>query len=163
MNEREERKIHKIYRGFLRQEIKRPEIGEAKRELIKAYFPVSRPFFLKPAFSVSALSLAGIVLLAVLFGRPLFDKLEVRMTQPSVKPADSLEAPAVPFVIPVTLPPRIHPLAEIPVVPAALPVHPTLVDVRWATSRVGSTMVYQKQFQDVPVTIIWVFPGESSL
>ena len=32
------------------------------------------------------------------------------------------------------------------------------VDVLRASSREGSVMVYQKTYQDTPVTIIWVFP-----
>ncbi len=151
MSDSEEKHTRNLYRSFLRQEIKRTDIQQAKKELISAHFSKERPFFLKPAFSIPALSLAGAVMFALLVGRPLLEKIPVPMKERSVR----LEQAAQPVPLVSSVSP--------PGAPKALPVNPTLVDVKWAVSDVGPTMVYQKHFQDVPVTIIWVFPGEGKL
>ncbi len=36
--------------------------------------------------------------------------------------------------------------------------HPS-VEVKRSTSRIGQIMIYQKSYQDHPITIIWVFPS----
>jgi len=50
-----------------------------------------------------------------------------------------------------------HP-SEIPVSPGP-ELAPARVEVRRVGSGVGPTLVYQKVYQDVPVTIVWVFTG----
>lgn len=40
-----------------------------------------------------------------------------------------------------------------------LPDAPPPVMVKKVFSRTGSTMVYQKNHPDIPITVIWVFPG----
>ncbi len=147
MSEREEKRTHHFYRSFLRQEIKHPDIQHAKKELISAYFSKEKPFFLKPAFSIPALSLAGILAVAIFLRSPLFEKVPVTAKEQIIKSEQAAVPQPLVSLAPVT-PPK------------TLPLNPTLVDVKWAVSPVGSTMVYQKQFQDVPITIIWVFPGE---
>lgn len=122
--------IRKIYRDYLAEELRRPEVLEAQKKLA-AQFTVEPVSFLEPSFSAVA------CLLLVLFC----------FFYQSQKPLREV-------VLPETQPVMLA-LNPKPVLDAA---RPSPVLVKRISSGVGPTLVYQKNHHDIPITIVWVFP-----
>jgi hypothetical protein len=86
-----------------------------------------------------ALSVAAVFLLVLLVQQPLQRQAIPPVEQTPVSPLQDSE-----FEMPL------HEVSQ------------PLVEVRRVTSQVGPTMVYQKLYHNVPVTIVWVFTGEKT-
>jgi hypothetical protein len=141
MENHKEQEIRKVYRDFLRRELQRPEMRRDKRAFLAAHFKGEGPFFVRPAFYIPALSLTGIILILFLLPQMVS----------KVRFAREIEGPESPTFRTPGLELETYPTAYL-----------SSVEVRRVTSRMGSTMVYQKLYRDVPITIIWVFSGGSS-
>jgi hypothetical protein len=64
---KEEKEIQEIYRSYLRAQVASPEVRREKREFIAAHFPSEKPFILRPAFLLPAMSLSAVVLFLFVF------------------------------------------------------------------------------------------------
>lgn len=156
-----------LYRESLSRELSRPEIQDAKNQLLSEFFsPAPQPVFslFSPGFSIPAFAV-----LAVCF---FFSNL-----QQQVRPVAGPEAPIYQTFGTIMeeakarryeAQAREREEAELKAQIAAAekladdPVRNHMtprVQVKRVSSRVGPTMVYQRSYQDVPVTIIWVFKG----
>lgn len=149
----------KLYRDYVRQEVRDPEILKAKKQFIEAYFketPSLSPFgWLIPA--------AGFFLVCLLIYPVLLDR--GILTNP-VKPS----APA--SDVPASVKPIENPI-PVAVSKAAGPLQPEKrnaapenksdqlpeVVVKGVKSDTGQIMIYKESYQDHPITIIWVFSG----
>ena len=127
-----DRKVRQLFRETIRQETKRPEVRQAKRDFIREHFEAPRPFFYRPTVMVPSLALLGLLLLVLVFPRPLRDGVPVTplATDGYLRVLEQSVETAVPSV-----------------------------QVKRVTSHVGPTLVYQKLYQDTPITIVWVFHG----
>ena len=135
--------VQAAYKDFLQHEIHRPEVRQDKKLFLAAYFKAPHPLMLRPGFMIPAIGIAGILATILLWKYPAIEEKPIMLQREEV-PAKIVAEP-----LPSSL-----------VLPARP--KPSLVEVRRATSRVGSIMVYQKRYHDVPITIIWVFPGGNS-
>ena len=127
----EENAVKNIFRRYIAEELKSPEVREAKETFIREHFNQPQVLIFRPVVLVPVLSLALVFVLVF------------QMQKPVVKPTVQLPE-AVSVQKPI--------LETIPAIPAK-----SEVKVREAFSEVGATMVYQKSYQDAPITIIWVF------
>jgi len=125
-----EQQITKLYRENLRRELDRPEIQSEKRQFLQQHFPLEAP---APAgfspFAIPAFAMMVVFFAVLLLNRPLPQQA------------------------------RIQPDHELDIAGPMLNQPAGSVQVQRVTSHVGSTMVYQKMHHDVPITIVWVFPG----
>ncbi len=136
--ERDDKLIHKLYRDSMRREMARPEVRAAKKAFIRNYFEEVKPFYHRPAVMVPSLALLGVLILIFVFPRPLGERT-MRVTEG---------------------PPALTTDAYLEVLDRTVDTGVPSVQVKRITSHVGPTMVYQKLYHDVPITIVWVFPGE---
>lgn len=131
----EEQEIKQLYRDHLKREILSQDLSRQKRHFIHAHF--SEGSFSGNPFGILAPAFAlGLLFFVFLHWqvRPARSPGEV-----SVSPAVSNQADS-----------------------GGDKVLEPGTSVRRLSSQVGATMVYQKSYGTVPVTIIWVFPGGSS-
>ena len=105
-----ENKLKYIYRDYVAGEVSRPEVRQAKKNLIASHFNPKPAIAFDVTFALSAMVL-GVAFLMCFYFKPV----PTKAFQP--------------------------------------------VEVKRVASRVGPTMVYQKNYQDVPITIVWVFAG----
>ena len=124
--------IREIYRNYLTEELARPEVFQARKKLADS-------FSVKPALIFEPAACAAMCLLAAAF----FFFYQIQPLPRAV---------VRPETRPVML--RLHPT---PVVDAFNPDTPVVV--KKVSSRTGSTLVYQQKHHDIPITVIWVFPG----
>jgi len=144
-----ERSFKEIYKGFLEEEVKRPQVRRSQQDFLDAHFPKEPIFILRPL--VLAPSLAMLALLAI------FVYLKGPMMQAS---RSSVHATSIPAASTLG---QIAPAPETTVPGASeTPMIAPRVTVNRITSRVGSTMVYQKPYNGHPITIVWVFVGGSA-
>ncbi len=130
-----------IYRRYLSEELSRPEIQSHKKKLLDFFYVPAAPVFslFHAPFLVPAIMLLGIFV--------LFYQIQ-SATQLSKGPAlpiyqDFAEAKPLPDPVKNHMKPR--------------------VVVKRVSSRMGPTLVYQRSYREVPVTIVWVFaPGGGS-
>ena len=127
----EESTVKQVFKRYMAEELGSPEIRRAKRKLIDEHFGQPPVFIFRPVFLVPALSLIFTIMLIF------------QMHKPAVKPAtEPLRAMSVE-----------KPVSEIiPSISKGLE-----VKVSEVSSEVGAAMVYQKTYQNAPVTVIWVF------
>lgn len=139
MNENDERQIRELYREHLKRELARPEVAHEKKEFIARCFEERPVAVLSPAAFAPALSLVALFIVLVFLQQPML-------------PTKSLES----------VPEGAYTLSEsvVPYPPSAMTAPPDekpSVVVKRITSRMGSTLVYQKSYQETPITIVWVF------
>lgn len=139
--------IKEHYKNWIRDEVQDPEVQKAKEAFIAKHFgpaagtPQRRGFALSPAWK---LALTGCLALAVLVKIGAFETAPPSTTaerQPMIAQTEQAAAPAQ--------------------APAPEAVNPNAgkIQVKKLRSQVGSTVVYQKHFEDdVQVTVLWVFP-----
>lgn len=136
----QEEKAIALYRQYLQQEVERPQVARDKAEFLETHFkPKRRPvtsFLWAPSLAAAAIAAVWLIV-----GLPTGMHQPVDVTLPQTGPA---------YVTSTT--------AE-PIQEAMMPVLPgPSVEVKRISSQVGSTMVYQRVYQEIPVTVVWVFP-----
>ncbi len=129
-----ENDLRQIYRSYLTEELKRPEVQEAKAHLASRFAAPAVPLF-EPAACLAACFLFALFIFLY-----------------------QAQAPLRQVVLPETQPVMLA-LNPKPVLDAAPPSDLPQVLVKKVTSRVGTTMIYQRKDHDIPITVIWVFPG----
>lgn len=160
MFEQDEEKILKeLFRENFSRELSRPEIQEAKQKLLSEFLaPEPAPLFsfVSPAFLAPAAALIAVFLVFV-----NIQKVQVPAAGPGA-PIYQMFAP----IMEETKAKRAAELAKAKTKQAEAqaedPVHNHMkprVVVKRVASRKGPTMVYQRSYRDVPVTIVWVFTG----
>lgn len=149
-----EKKAMEAFKQFMDAEISRPEIEQQKRLFIQRNFPM------KPAWARFAQAGAPVLVPALAaFGLfVLFQTGFLRMPS-EVSQTQGPQVPgAVAPLVTVEAPLRIE------VTPAKklkkIKIKEASVSVKSASSETGQTMVYQRQANDKPVTIVWVFTGK---
>lgn len=147
-----EKRALEAYRDFLAAEVSRPEIEQQKRLFMARNYP-ARPVWARAA-GVMVPAMAGICLF-VLFQTGIITIPDFKSQTAEVKPvASSAGAPLVtaeaPSRIEVASPKKLK----------KIKVQVPDVMVKRATSQVGQTMVYQREMDDKPITIVWVFTGK---
>ena len=142
------------YRNYIAREVGRPEVAQAKKQFMAKHFS-PRP----KVFSMAPAVVAPVFVMAAVFA--LFNHLQTALlpvegplapiygtSQASSASAASAQKEAAPVV-------SSQPLGDNPVANYKKP----RVDVKRVSSAVGPTMVYQKLYRNVPVTVVWVFAG----
>lgn len=163
----DEKNLKELYRESLSRELSRPAIQDAKKQLLSEFFsPAPQPVFsfFSPGFLVPAAAV-----LALCF---FFSHLQQRAV-PAAGPAAPIyqtfgtimeEAKAQRYAAQAQAREEAEQRAQAAAA-AKLADDPLRnhmkprVEVKRVSSRVGPTMVYQRSYRDVPVTIIWVFKG----
>ena len=129
----DESRVKQIFKQYMTEELGSPEICRAKKKLIDQHFSQPPIFIFRPVFLVPALSLIFTIMLIF------------QMHKPAVKPVtESLRTVSVEKPV----------LETTPYIPKGLE-----VKVSEVSSEVGAAMVFQKTYQNAPVTVIWVFTG----
>ena len=141
----EEKWIREAYQGYLSRELSRPEVFREKAAFIETYFSAEPSFVLEWGFSFSALALALLV--------TCFFHLETIF-----KPIEPQEIPFTAKMIAVE-----KPAPSVVRLPIEGPVQKRpQIEVKRASSQTGTVMVYQKVYNDMPFTIVWVFTPQKS-
>lgn len=159
--------LKELFRESLSRELSRPEIQDAKKQLLSEFFsPAPQPVF---SFASAAFLVPAAAVLTLCF---FFGNLQHHYTRASGPAAPIYqtfgtimeEAKAQRYAAEA----QAREQAELKAQQAAAarladdPVRNHMkprVEVKRVSSRVGPTMVYQRSYQEVPVTIIWVFKG----
>ena len=123
--------IRKIYRDYLEEELKKPEVLEARKKLA-AHFQAAPVLSFEPAAALAVCLLAFLFTFCYQAQRPLRE-----IVRPETQPVMLALNPA-------------------PVQDSVKPGIPHVL-VRKISSEVGPTLVYQKNHEDVPITVVWVF------
>lgn len=139
----DDEQIRKIYRQTLEEGIDWESLKEEKAEFIAAHFSSSPRFGLKPQLLVPVLSFC-LVLGAFL------TLLPEQIQKPS-RPAAVISNQSV-------ISPPSFDSAGI-TEPASLPAPISITHVH---SDVGTPMVFQRMVNEVPVVLIWIFPGKNA-
>ena len=137
---KDENRIGELYRDYLKRETARPELAREKKEFIARHFEEQPVAALRPAAFAPALSLVLLMAALIFLQR---SALQTKMLETRPEAAYTFTEPVVPF----------PPSAMTATPPSQIP----SVVVKRISSRVGSTLVYQKPYQETPITIIWVF------
>ncbi len=166
MFESEDEKIIKdLYRETIAREMRRPEIQDAKSQLLSEFFsPAPAPLFsfASAGFLIPSFAVLGIFLLfgsmqkaaAPIVGpaTPIYqtfgsilEEAKVQRAEREAKARAEAELKAQDAAAKIPDPLRNHMKPR--------------VQVKRVASQMGPTMVYQRAYRDVPVTIIWVFTG----
>ena len=128
----------KIYRDFMAAETARPEIQRQKKEFLNLHFQAGTTGIFSPGFLIPAFALMALCL--------FFSRLQIKFIPQVVLTEDfpGMRLKTAGEEAAASRPPSLPP-----------------VQVKRVTSRAGATLVYQKVFDDheLPITIIWVFPG----
>ncbi|MBI4358590.1 MAG: hypothetical protein HY584_04755 [Candidatus Omnitrophica bacterium] len=132
----EEKKIRELFKTYMAEELKHPEIGRRKKAFIQEHFAPHIPFVLRPALLVPTLSFIFICVLALQLMKPVTKPIPQVALKETVKPKT---------------------LERTPFEEGDLG-----VQVKQVSSDMGSTLVFQKSSQGVPVIVIWVFTGGSN-
>jgi len=148
-NPEDESQIREAYRRFIEEEVHRPEVRRDKKSFIKEYFRpepfiLFRPVVFVPAFTAVAAFLIFTHLLPIPQQRIPVEEVQETGIYSEVATHQAVET------------------GQEGDSSADFADHSS-VNVRRATSRVGQVMVYQKVYQDVPLTVVWVFTGGNHL
>ncbi len=169
-NIEDEKIIREIYRETMTRELSRPEIQAGKMKFLAEFYAPAPA----PAFSIFSFGFAAPVC-AVLALFLLFTRIEVRTV--------STAGPSAPMnlmfgtIMEEAKAKRAQELADAQAKadaqrqakqakagvedPLENHMKPRVV-VKRVSSQMGPTMVYQRSYQDVPVTIVWVFSNGGS-
>jgi len=161
----EDKEMTELYRKWLGRELARPEIKAAKQEFLSAHFseqpvPVFGAAFMVPVMALAALFLYFNFLSPLPSPQPpplnhRTDPTRFLADSPTSGRGSDGESISSPFQGEDGRSPG----EGAQLTDAERPA----VEVKRLTSRTGSTMVYQKMVNDVPVTIIWVFNAGSKI
>lgn len=134
-----ERKIGELYRDMLREHMESLDLRREKEAFIHRHFESHPPMIFSARAWVPALA-AGMIFLVVGIVRmlPPQVQLENRPTG-QYTAADAISG-------------------SVQVQPPSAEVVRKPVQVKSLSSDVGPTMVYRKIVDDVPITVVWVFP-----
>lgn len=139
MENQENEKLSALYREVLKEEMGEFSLEQEKREFIQANFSERTPSI----FSGWSWMPVGAMALALLF---FVTSIEPPVVT-SLNPASQIRvAKVVETRHDVT---RHEPLS----------LKDQLVHVKKVSSDVGATMVYQREHHNIPMTVVWVFPG----
>lgn len=119
-----------LYKSALHQEVRADQVQSHKKALVREHFSAQPTFAFQPFFWMPAMAL--LMALMILLG------LEMRL-YPVSKIAPQLQQ-------------------ELLIRQSEDAISGPRVRVKRVSSRVGPTLVYQKNINNLPVTIIWVFP-----
>ena len=140
-----ENSLKGIYKDFLEGELKRPEVRQARKDFLDAHFPEEPLFVLRPLVLASALASLALLAVFVYLRGPMMQESRSSSQVTSILASnifDKVETATV----------------NTPELPAISP----RVTVDRISSRMGSTMVYQRPYNGDPITIVWVFVGGSA-
>ena len=142
-------KIKQVFKELFSKELSSAEVKGAKKDLIAQFSPAAK-FDLKPAVLIPVLSLIFAVLMVYQLNlpKPKQKIKEIPVSQVAVKESVGEKVQKV-QVKSVTK--QIEKIFRTEV--------PLDVKVTRVSSDVGSAMVFQKKYQETPVTIVWVFTG----
>lgn len=130
----DEELVSKIYRKGISDELHRAELYRDKKAFIRRYFGEEPALSLRPVQFVPALSLLACLYLLIFFQQPVAQKETLEMSLGTPYTHQEMGGPP----------------------PEALDLERPAVEVKRLTSSVGPTVVYQKVYQDVPITVVWV-------
>ena len=140
--------IKDLFSNYIQDELNHPEVQLAKKTLIRNYFQESPKIF----FGVEMMAPA-IALFSLFF---IFNQIQLpvrNQVAPALQSAQVDLSKEIKLKIPInekkTEPKKQFSPDEDGVL------------VKKVSSSVGPTMVYQKKYENVPVTIVWVFMGGS--
>lgn len=150
--EPEDERISKLYREILSEGMNPAELRAEKKAFISLYFP-KKPFFVfRPVVWTPAMAFA-VAAFAIFVVRP-----ELFMTSSSPRTATD----AAPVSSEVSAPAAPQSAAALPVsaaaAPLSVPQDQKNIAIQHLSSEVGTTVVYQKNVENVPVAVVWVFP-----
>jgi hypothetical protein len=134
MMNQEDQEFQNLFKTYLEPEILDPKVQQGKRQLIERTLSIQPSFVFRPAYLVP-------VSVFAFLGALFFQYVPL----PAVSTQRPAPAPSI--------------LCE---EDSAASLKQPSVSVRKVTSKVGPTMVYQKNINNVPVTIVWVFTGQAS-
>ncbi len=147
-NEDKENKGAQLYRDLINEEVKSPEVQKAKRDFIQENFSEPMPLFIfKPNALIPVTAIAGALVFLLLFVRG--EVGEVPVVPGTTLTTQAVEAPEVKTPTIVSSIKTESPIPSMSTMPS--------VEVKSLESSVGPTMVYQKLYHEVPMTIVWVF------
>ena len=135
MSEGQEEELKSAFRQYIKTELSSPEVAQAKERFIHEHFGKQPSIIFRPAVLVPVLGLLFAFLMVLQIHKPVSKRLP--FTEPSLKE---------------TVKPSL--VKEIPYEPARLE-----INVEQVSSEVGPTLVYQKDWRNQPLTIVWVFTG----
>ena len=156
MNQEDEKwdgRVKALYQEMMEEGVSNSQVEEEKTAFVQRNFQGPLNLFLNPALSYLSVSFCVVCLLFLMvhpeWARGVYTgKSAVDISKPKLTfdffDRNFLKAKEKPVQKVVV---------EEPVASG--------VQVEWAASQVGSTMVYQKVAQEVPVTIVWVFVPEA--
>ncbi len=133
MNERQDEEIKNAFRQYLTAEIKHPEVEKAKEKFIQERFGHESLIIFRPVFYVPVLSALFVFLVLFPVHKPALKPAAEYSLKEAVKQAVVKE-------IPVKLP-------------------GIEINVERVSSEIGPTLVYQKNWHNQPLTVVWVFTG----
>ena len=138
--------IKKIYQQFLSEQISKPEVSLEKQKLVARYFEKEPFSVLQFSFFTPALCFAMLFLFFQHLqpSRPFILGPQLALQEPAISQAEQYTQDL-----------------EILPVPEKNQLEPPHVLVKSISSHVGPTMVYQKRYNEIPITIVWVFAGAS--
>ena len=162
MNSEEGKKGELIFRQYMADEMASREVARAKKALIQRYFTDLPPLVGRPAFFLPALGLALVCFLLFQIEKPAHKPFaEPLAPAPAARtpnPANSVPLLPSTSELRVAVEKQVVEKQIEKIIPAQ---SGTLeVNIRKVSSEVGSTMVYQKTYHQMPLTVIWVFPGK---
>jgi|GEM_PF-1419979 len=152
----EEKQIRNLYRQVLQDEIDWGELKKQKNQFIREHFAPA------PRFVFSHHVMAPALSFCLVLGFFL-----VMLPEKTEKPA--AVSPAVPAVTAPEQSAQILPESATESLPAEPEVSfleeiteykPAAISVSQLQSDVGTTMVFQRTVENVPIVVIWVFPGK---
>lgn len=129
-------KLDQIYRSYIEDELKTPAVQEAKERFLKENFS-GAPAGIFSGFGIPAIAFATLFLLAGILAIPSKQNFV-----------------SVPKQAPITK--AVQPLEAKSIIRETFPALPAAVHVESVSSQVGPTMIYQKTYPDVDVTVVWV-------
>ncbi len=154
-NENNYPQFTELYREFMKRELARPEIARAKQEFIAQYFspspaPAFHPFSMVPAVCLVSLFL-------------VFFQIQQVPMEPRAGRIRPIALQSTENVRVITAKENEKTMQAVKKTgETIMKILRPRVEVKRVSSNVGPTMVYQKTYQNTPVTIVWVFTGGKS-
>ena len=132
-----EKLVKNTFRDYISREVSRPQIQEDKKKLLQSFYQ-PQPFF-EIGWMIPAGALAAVFVLflnlnlqksLVAHSPKTFSNVTAAFGEPELAPENPRQTYKKPRVI-----------------------------VKRVASQIGPTLIYQRSFRNIPVTVIWVFPG----
>lgn len=142
----EDEQIGKIYRELIRDEIRQVDLEAEKKSFIEAHFEPAPAFVFRPDFWVPGFVFCAAFALLIRVWPET-----VPQTSPhaaAAREAHETAAAAAPESLPL---PALEDMAE-----------EGQITVERVASDMGMPVIYQRQVNNVPVTVIWVIPRQEA-